>query len=129
MVHKNEKEAKMSAESKDTKRFMPPMGETEVTIVETADLTMVLKAMIEQNEKLMALVESILNTQMLEKTLDRQYQQERQKRQDELTDLMKSLLPTLLEWIKPSQPLPNFPFSPARTEPAPKVPYKRRARR
>lgn len=110
----------MSTESKREK--------VDLTLVETADMTVVLRAFIEQNQRLFALVESMLNSQTMDKTLDRQAHLDRQKRQDELIDLVKQLLPTLLEWYKPVL-TPHPPPWVAETKPAPTIQKKRNPRK
>ncbi len=123
MAHKTEdeeREANMSTESKREK--------VDLTLVETADMTMVLKAFVEQNDRLLDLVESVLNRQGLDKTLEWQHQQAREKRQDEIADFLKALLPTLLEWVKPA-PTPQPPPWVAETKPAPTVQKKRSPRK
>jgi hypothetical protein len=125
----------MSADSEKAKKFMPQMperGKVDLTIVETADMTMVLKALIEQNQRLLMTVDSILHSQTMEKACDRQYRLERERRQDGMMDTIKELLPRLVDYLKPIPPPPS-PWSPhfeATPDPlTPKAPYKRRARR
>ncbi len=110
-----------SKKAKEAERFMPKMAGVELTIVDTADLTIVLKSQIEQNQRLLNLVETMVNMQMQDKIMDRQLQQERVKRQDEMTDYLKAMLPTLLDWIKPGHQSPIPPFETRPVSAPPKV--------
>lgn len=97
----------MNTGSKGDKRFMPPMSRADVTVVETANIDRIIEALIVQNGKLLDLVSSILAGQAAEKAAEWAHRRERERRQDEVMDTIKPMLPVLLDYLKPSQPPPG----------------------
>ncbi len=94
----------MTKESKAERPEAAKLAAVDLTLGDTAGMTMILKAFIEQNQRLLILVESVLHSQTMDKVLDRQYRLEREKHQDELLDYVKVLLPVLMKWLKPTPP-------------------------